>query len=128
MPEFKKLQSGEALRLADGRVIKLEHSLVYKEVGVAEDLFKDTVEKPFQSESIAGVRFRLINPVLLFAARYAHGRNTGAALAVVTALKACWPALTPEIRNQLLRESEEAQYNHEDWMELRNFAKTFKDS
>lgn len=128
MQELKKLQSGETLKLADGRVIKLEHSLVYKEVGVIEDLFKATVEKPFQSETLDGIRFCHINPVLLFAARYAHARNTGAALAVVTALKACWPALTPDIRSQLLRESGEAQYNHEDWEELRNFAKDFKDS
>lgn len=130
MPGLKKLQSGETLKLADGRVIKLEHTLVYKEVEKPQrellELFKGRSDHALRSENIEDRQCRFIDSVLIFAARYAHGRNTGAALAVVTALKACWRALTPELKSQLLREADEAQYNHEDWEELKNFAKTFK--
>ena len=67
---------------------------------------------------------------LVFAARYAHGRNTGAAFAVVTALKQCWHLLDANTRHQIIRESHEAeysesQYNRDDWQDLRDFAEEF---
>jgi hypothetical protein len=52
---------------------------------------------------------------LIFAARYAHHRNTGAALMVVNAILQNWDRITPRVREQLQREAEEATYNLEDW-------------
>ena len=60
-----------------------------------------------------------LGTVFLFAARYAHHRQTGAALAVVTAIKAGWDDLTPQVKKQLQQESHEATFNPEDWNELR---------
>jgi hypothetical protein len=59
---------------------------------------------------------------LVFAARYAHHRNTGAALLVTTAVKQCWHKLDKRTKEQILRESHEATFNFEDWNSLRVFA------
>ena len=59
---------------------------------------------------------------MVFAARYTHTRNTGGTLAVVRALKQCWHVLDDHTRDQILRESHEAEYNLDDWQHLRDFA------
>jgi hypothetical protein len=64
----------------------------------------------------------LVDTTLVFAARYAHHRNTGAAYAVTQAIKQAWPAIAAETRLQILRESHEATASLEDWQALREFA------
>lgn len=59
---------------------------------------------------------------LMFSARYAHHRNTGAALLVTTALKQCWDKMDKRTKEQIIRESHEATTNFEDWNSLRVFA------
>ena len=59
---------------------------------------------------------------MVFAARYTHTRNTGGTLAVVRALEQCWHVLDDNTRDQILRESHEAEYNLDDWQRLRDFA------
>lgn len=59
---------------------------------------------------------------LLFAARYAHHRNTGGASMVVTALKQCWHKIDDQTKDQIIRESHEATANLDDWQSLRDFA------
>jgi hypothetical protein len=55
----------------------------------------------------------------VFAARYAHTRNTSAAYHVVRAICANWDRFTPEIQSLLLREAKnEATCNHDDWDKL----------
>lgn len=60
--------------------------------------------------------------VLVFAARYTHRRNTGGALAVVRSLEQCWHLLDDHTREQILRESQEAECNADDWQRLMVFA------
>jgi hypothetical protein len=55
---------------------------------------------------------------LVFAARYAHTRNTGAALMVVSTILYKWDRLTLETQVQLKREAKEATYNLEAWQKL----------
>lgn len=58
---------------------------------------------------------------LVFAARYAHTRNTGAASMVVNTILENWDRLIPETQEQLKREAEyEATCNFEDWGKLIN--------
>jgi hypothetical protein len=59
---------------------------------------------------------------LIFAARYAHSRETGGAFAVVLAIEECWHQLTQQTKDQLIRESREATCNHDDWQRLRDFS------
>lgn len=54
----------------------------------------------------------------MFAARYAHTRNTGAALMVVSTILDNWDSLTLETQAQLKREAKEATYNLEGWQKL----------
>jgi len=56
---------------------------------------------------------------IVFAARYAHSRNTGAALSVINAIKANWDKLDEGTKEDLRRESHEATENLHDWSELR---------
>ena len=58
----------------------------------------------------------------VFAARYAHGRSTGAAWTVVGEIKIAWPELSEYTKGQLIEESHEAAFCLEDWQELRDFA------
>ena len=53
--------------------------------------------------------------VLVFAARYAHGRNTGAAFMVVRDILSVWDCLSEYTKEQLYRESFEASYCKDDW-------------
>ena len=57
--------------------------------------------------------------VWIFAARYAHHRNTGAAWAVVNSVKSNWDLFDEATKNQLIKESHEATHNQEDWEVLR---------
>ena len=57
--------------------------------------------------------------IYIYAARYAHTRNTGAALQVVTQILAVWNKLPYQAKEQLAREAEnEAIYNAEDWSRI----------
>ena len=57
--------------------------------------------------------------MLIYAARYAHGRKTGAALQVVNCAIKNWGDLSENIRKQLCNEAaNEAQYCKEDWQRL----------
>ena len=56
--------------------------------------------------------------MLVFAARYAHSRNTSAAHMVVAEIIGKWPELRASTRRQLVRESREAIYNHDYWQRL----------
>ena len=56
---------------------------------------------------------------LIFAARYAHDRNTGAALMVVNAIMQNWDRLTQHTKDQLFREARaEAMCSLDDWHRL----------
>lgn len=65
-----------------------------------------------------------LQTALVFAARYAHGRNTSASYIVNQALRANWENLSPFTQAQLISESCEARYCLEDWEWLRNKEKT----
>ena len=56
--------------------------------------------------------------MLVFAARYAHSRNTCAAHMVVNEIISKWPDISESTRRQLARETQEAAYNHDDWQKL----------
>ena len=56
---------------------------------------------------------------LIFAARYAHDRNTGAALTVVNAALRNWDAISDRTKEQLYNEArQEAMCNLDDWYRL----------
>lgn len=58
---------------------------------------------------------------LVYAARYAHARQTGASLQVVTAVLNSWGELSPDIKQQLKKEAaNEAVFNYEDWKKIIN--------
>ena len=60
-----------------------------------------------------------IDNALVYAARYAHTRKTGAALQVVSAIIAGWHDINPHTQQQLIREARnEATTNPEDWARL----------
>lgn len=57
-----------------------------------------------------------LGTILVFAARYAHSRNTGAALQVVRSILKSWDLLDLRTKEELIHEAkEEATCNHEDW-------------
>lgn len=57
--------------------------------------------------------------VLVFAARYAHTRKTGAAMIVVDAILENWDKLTHLTQEQIRKEARnEATCNFEDWRQL----------
>ena len=58
--------------------------------------------------------------MIIFAARYAHSRNTGASLLVVSHIINKWDELSDNAKDTLNRESYKAQYCKEDWDKLRN--------
>ena len=67
-----------------------------------------------------------VQSCFVFAARYAHHRNTGAALATVRGLELVWHQLSESTREQIIRETEEATVNLSDWLRLREFANNEK--
>ena len=60
------------------------------------------------------------NTLYIFAARYAHHRNTGAAYQVVRCILEAWDRLDQQTRLQLVREASEATTCKEDWDLLLN--------
>ncbi len=56
--------------------------------------------------------------VFIYAARYAHNRNTGAAMQVVNAILHLWDRFDYVDQQQLKREAKEAVFNIEDWKRL----------
>jgi len=63
---------------------------------------------------------------LVFAARYAHNRETAASMVVVNALKQAWTEISKQDRDQLLKETDEATTNRSDWNDLISFAAEFE--
>jgi len=61
-----------------------------------------------------------LGTLLVFAARYAHNRPTGASRAVCRAIITQWDNLSRCDQIQLKTESLEATCNDEDWAEIRN--------
>ncbi len=60
------------------------------------------------------------NGVYIYAARYAHKRNTGAALQVVSSIVKNWDKLSIETQLQLQSEAvEDATFNLDYWDELK---------
>jgi len=55
----------------------------------------------------------------VFAARYVHNRNTGGTLQLCNALRYFWSQLSEETREQILKESQEATTNLDDWEAFR---------
>ena len=53
--------------------------------------------------------------MFVLAARYAHNRQTGAALQVVTEILKKWDRISDFTKEQLKREAKEASFNHDDW-------------
>jgi hypothetical protein len=62
-----------------------------------------------------------IQGCLVYAARYAHNRQTGAALQVVNAIKSCWHQLSARTQIDLIEESYEATTNLDDWRAFWSF-------
>ena len=58
--------------------------------------------------------------IYVFAARYAHGRNTGSALMVVRSILSEWDFISLHTKKQLYKESFEAQSCKEDWKLLQD--------
>ena len=58
--------------------------------------------------------------MMVYAARYAHGRNTGAALQIVSHILAEWDKLTENTKWKLYKDTREARYCQEDWQKLRD--------
>lgn len=67
-----------------------------------------------------------LETALVFAARYAHHRKTGAALTVVNLLKDSWSDISSETRMDIINESYEATANLDDWESLRDFAAQYQ--
>lgn len=65
--------------------------------------------------------------IIIYAARYAHGRPTGAALMVVNHIINIWHELSIIGREQILRESHEATECIPEWDKLRAFAEKSND-
>lgn len=62
-----------------------------------------------------------LQSVLVFAARYAYNRNTGASLPVIQTIIKNWENLDLYTQEQLIRESSsEAEFNKEHWSVLKN--------
>lgn len=64
-----------------------------------------------------------LQTALVFAARYSHNRPTGASLMITNTLKLYWPNLSENVKEQILKESENATENLEDWISLKECAK-----
>lgn len=64
-----------------------------------------------------------LQTALIFAARYSHDRPTGASLMITNTLKLYWPNLSENVKKQILKESESATENLEDWISLREYSK-----
>lgn len=60
-----------------------------------------------------------LQTILIFAARYAHNRKTGAAYAVCKAIEAEWRNLDNHTQYKLKSESHEATCNDDDWQIIR---------
>lgn len=59
------------------------------------------------------------NNVFVFAARYAHNRQTGAAWSIVSSIICAWDTLDIDTKRQLAKEAKsEATCNHRDWAKL----------
>ncbi len=55
---------------------------------------------------------------LLFAARYAFNRKTGAAYVVIKVINREWDNLSKELKQQLKREASKATANKDEWKEI----------
>ena len=93
--------------------------------GIDEDLVPD-VNMSFERGFNAGIaKSDLIADdfasMLVYAARYAHSRNTGAAYQVVNVIERNWHMFNDDLKALLIRESNEAAFNFEDWERLRGF-------
>lgn len=62
---------------------------------------------------------RMLQNCLVYAARYSHHRNTGAAMQVCMSIMYYFDQLDNDIKDNLYRESFEAVYNLDDWYSLR---------
>jgi hypothetical protein len=65
----------------------------------------------------------MLQNCLVYAARYAHHRNTGAAMQVCMSIIYYYDQLDVDILNNLYNESFEAVYNRDDWNSMRNSLK-----
>lgn len=92
---------------------------------VGNDVSYAKAAAAWDRRKIAGGMSRSLATCLAFAARYAHNRETGAAMAVCNALKAAWHRLSEQDREQILRETDEATTNRDEWNALIVFAATF---
>lgn len=62
-----------------------------------------------------------IQGCLVYAARYAHNRHTGAALQIIKTIKSCWHQLSARTQKDLIEESYEATTNLDDWRAFWSF-------
>lgn len=60
-----------------------------------------------------------LETMLIFAARYAHNRPTGAALAVCNVIMQQWNNLRRDAQIQIQKESFDATENQSNWQEIR---------
>lgn len=55
---------------------------------------------------------------LVYAARYAHDRQTGASFQIVSAILSHWDLISVDTKKTLIKEAKKATYNKEDWGRL----------
>ena len=53
--------------------------------------------------------------ILIYAARYAHTRNTGAAFTVVMEIRNAWDNIGQHAQEQIKKEAKEATFNLDMW-------------
>jgi len=103
-----------------GHFVDSEQKVIaYDNVPIRICLMDFLIKPPFPAQSIE--LSPLTQNMLVFAARYAHGRQTGAALQVMTEVGRNVKKLSNDILEQLRKESHEASCNLEDWDMMRNF-------
>jgi hypothetical protein len=60
-----------------------------------------------------------IDTLAVMSARYAHHRNTGASMVVIRSIKCYWEEMIDSGKKQVLKESNEAAYNKDEWLQFR---------
>lgn len=79
----------------------------------------EKLDKPTDSKSDkSALLCEDLGSMLVYAARYAHTRNTGAAMQVVNCAIRNWSNIKEEHRVQLSKETKDATCNFEDWNKL----------
>jgi len=97
-----------AHRIKGGKILSRSHLRIGKD-------YEQILETTEADESIIDCNDEIL---IIYAARYAHTCNTGAALQVVNHILRVWQDLSDDTCKQLARESTEATCNKNDWIRI----------